>query len=412
MGTALVMGTALLRTAAPWARWLRGAALCVSLFATGCTERYELFPAATNTETPGAPGGSGLGAHQVHSCVARRAEETSTGGVWCWGNNSGFALAQSDPTLLSGPVVVPGLEAGAALSLGGEYGCALSGAGRVQCWGRNDEGQLGVGEFGDRQLPAPATLRDSVDRLSAGSGHACAVTRFGELYCWGRNAERQLGHEDTRENQATPWLVDERRDWTAVSAGDGHSCGIAAGGALYCWGRNTQGQLGLGEGSEVQYGKPTLVDDIGVWSFITAGQRIACGIQTPGSIYCWGDNGEGQLGVGDTAARWTPTRVGAKSDFRALSLKAFHVCAIDAAARLWCWGRNAEGQLGTGDTQFRPSPTVIEPAERFSEVAVGRFHTCVRRLDGAVLCTGQNADQQLGVDTPDRSATFIEVPLP
>lgn len=392
--------------------WFGDVALCVWMLATSaCTERYELFPGASNTETPGAPGGSGLGAHQVHSCVARSAEGAN-GGVWCWGNNSGFALAQSDPALLSPPVLVPGLENTAALTLGGEYGCALGKDGSANCWGRNDEGQLGIGEFGDRQLPSAAKLSDEIDRLSAGSGHACAVTRFGELYCWGRNAERQLGHADTRENQATPWLVDQRHDWAAVSAGDGHTCAIAAGGALYCWGRNTQGQLGLGDGSDVQYGAPTLVDDIGVWSDVTAGQRIACGIQTPGSVHCWGDNGEGQLGTGDTTARFTPTRVGDKSDFRKLSLKAFHVCAIDAAARLWCWGRNAEGQLGTGDTQFRPSATPIEPNQEFTEVAVGRFHTCVRRVDGAVLCSGQNADKELGVDMPDRSSSFVEVPLP
>ncbi len=382
------------------------------VLASGCTERYELFPGANSGPAPGSPGGAALGAHQVHSCLARAGDAQASAGVWCWGSNSGYALGQSDPNLVSGPVRVPGLEQSVALSLGGEYGCALSAAGDVRCWGRNDEGQLGVGEYGDRQAPSAAALPSTIDRVSAGSGHACAVSRLGELYCWGLNSERQLGHEDTRDNQATPWLVDDVQDWSAVSAGDGHTCGIRAGGALYCWGRNTQGQLGLGDGSGVQYGAPTLVDDIGIWSSVTAGQRIACGIQTPGSIYCWGDNSEGQLGVGDNTARWTPTRVGSKSDFRKLSLKAFHVCAIDASNSLWCWGRNAEGQLGTGDTQYRPSPTPIEAGSHFDEVAVGRFHTCVRRLDGAVLCAGQNADGQVGVDMPDRTSTFTQVPLP
>ncbi|MCA9626155.1 MAG: hypothetical protein KC766_00755, partial [Myxococcales bacterium] len=237
------------------------ATLALVALSWGCTERYELFPGATTSERPGAPRGSALGAHQVHSCVARTGD-----GVWCWGSNSGYALGQSDPTLLSGPVRVPGLPDVVALGLGGEYGCSLNASGEIDCWGRNDEGQLGVGEFGDRQAPSTALLPESIDRLSAGSGHACAVSRLGGLYCWGRNAERQLGHEDSRENQATPWLVDAFEDWSDVSAGDGHTCGIRAGGALYCWGRNTQGQLGLGDGSAVQYGAPTLVDDIGTWS--------------------------------------------------------------------------------------------------------------------------------------------------
>jgi alpha-tubulin suppressor-like RCC1 family protein len=389
---------------------LAGLGLC-------CTERYEMFPehggggsggggigsggtgsgvdAQTDVDTGSpvptgpAPTGRSIGAMDEQTCVLRATAP------WCWGSNANGAIGMSDAALLVGPTRVP-TPALVAIEVGGDFVCGLASDGGVWCWGRNDAGQLGSGDFVSRAEPRAVGLPAPVHRLSAGPAHVCAITLGSELWCWGINSERQLGHADLFDNQSLPIRVGSQADWVSVSAGQGHTCAIRDGGSLYCWGRNSQWQLGLGTNEPDQFGEPTLVDDTGVWSRIAADGRMTCGIQNPGRLYCWGDNPAGQLGMGDTVARTTPTQVGTGTSWREVTVNAFHTCALDSTDQLWCWGRGVEGQLGMGDYDSRLVPTKVSAARTFSEVAAGRFYTCALDDEGGVWCTGDNSSLVVG----------------
>ena len=379
----------------------------------GCTEQYEVFPLAgrdagvadaagsAGADTGGvggapSPTGATLGAMDVNACSLE-------GGVaWCWGSNADYALGLSDTTVSAPPTAVSGVTDLVVIGVGLGFACGLGVEGEVWCWGRNASGQLGTGDTTSRPEPQPVLLEAGATQISVGTEHACAITPGGELWCWGENGERQLGNPDLDADQTRPLRVGTWNDWAEVSAGQGHTCGIRVGGSLYCWGRNAQGQLGLGANAPIQLGEPTLVNDTADWTQVAADQRITCGIQAPGALYCWGDNTDGQLGVGDLDARLVPERIGTGSDWRKVAVNALHSCALDGAGTVWCWGRGAEGQLGLGDAEPRLEPTTVEATGSFVDLTLGRFFTCVREEQGAVFCTGRNDDGALGIPNVDR----------
>jgi alpha-tubulin suppressor-like RCC1 family protein len=177
------------------------------------------------------------------------------------------------------------------------------------CWGANDYGQLGDGTTTSRPTPGEVTaLAGRVAHLAAGASHSCAQTPEGELYCWGDNRYGQLGTGD-RTNQPLPKKVVGSADASAkVFAGGAHSCAIHADGSFWCWGDNRSGQLGVGD-TEPRL-TATRVDALG--SDVTAayaGGAHTCVLRTDGSVWCWGNNQYGQLGVAVGSKATSPVRV-------------------------------------------------------------------------------------------------------
>ncbi len=182
-----------------------------------------------------------------------------------------------------------------------------------------------------------------------------------------------------------------------LSVGAALTCVTAqATGALFCFGDNALGQRGVGD-TAAHFG-PTRVDAGTVrWVSAAAGDRHACALATNADAYCWGDNGDGALGTGDTAVHLTPARVEG-SNFRSLSAGDGYTCALDAAGTLWCWGRNGEGQLGQTDAMNQPasSPAPLAVGGQYRQVAAGQGHVCALGIDGGLACWGRNTEGQLG----------------
>ncbi|MFS8067963.1 MAG: RCC1 domain-containing protein, partial [Byssovorax sp.] len=232
----------------------------------------------------------------------------------------------------------------------------------------------------------------------------------------GANGEGQLAQDDpfpgVGVDRGEPVQVGADFDWLLADAGDGHTCGIRAPGSLWCWGRNSDGELGLGAGSPIQTRTLSRTGDAEDWRDVRIGQQTSCGLRGAGSLYCWGGNDFGEAGLGDTARRDVPTRVGDGDDWTVISLDTFHACGVRADGSLHCWGRNIEGQLGLGDADARLAPTRVDMATDWVSVAAGRFHTCALKRDRSVLCTGQNDVGQLGLGDIESRTTFTPVVLP
>ena len=137
----------------------------------------------------------------------------------------------------------------------------------------------------------------------------------------------------------------------------------------------------------------------------------ACATTTDGSMWCWGDNTYGQLGVGDLAMRTVPTRVGAATDWHSTAPSWDHTCALEGAAyQLSCWGRNLGGQLGVGDMVDRTTPTAVSPGTSWVEVHGGSEYTCALRSDDTLWCWGLNTSGEVGVGDTVQRATPTRVP--
>ena len=345
-------------------------------------------------------------AGQDHTCAL-----TTAGAVKCWGRNAFGQLGDNSATNRLTPVDVVGLASGvAAISAGAFHTCALTTAGAVKCWGYNAYGQLGDNSATQRLTPIDVVgLSSNVAAISAGLNHSCALTTAGAVKCWGRNSEGQLGDNSTTQRLTPVDVVGLGSGVAAVSAGGGHTCALTTAGAVKCWGYNAYGQLG--DGGTTQQSTP--VDVVGLGSgvaAISAGQYHTCALTTAGAVKCWGRNSEGQLGDNTTTQRSTPVDVmGLGSGVAAISVGGLHTCALTTGA-VKCWGYNFFGQLGDNSTTNRLTPIdVVGLGSGVAAISAGNYHTCALTTTGAVKCWGNNASGQLGDNSVTNRSTPIDV---
>ena len=205
-------------------------------------------------------------------------------------------------------------------------------------------------------------------------------------------------------DRRTPSAVAGDATWRAVHAEFLDTCGIRTDGSLWCWGRNTTGQLG--DGTREPHGAPRRVGGDADWLSVELGDHFTCGLRADRDLWCWGDHENGAPGRGDRVANPLPERVDLRDDrtsaplaFAAFSVGDGHVCGLATDGTAWCWGK--PGPLGDGAHRHRPAPVRVDvaalaPPPRFAEIVTGTYHTCARAEDGRVFCWGEEDHGQVG----------------
>ena len=318
---------------------------------------------------------------------------TAAGAAYCWG---------VIPTAVGGGVAL------ASIVVGTYHTCGLTAGGAAYCWGDNSYGELGDGTTTARSGSQPTLVAGGLTfaSLTAGLRHTCGVTTGGSVYCWGADDRGQLGDGSIGSTvvRLTPGLV--ASGFVAVAAGQVHTCGLTTGGAAYCWGDNSSGQLGNGDPSGYARVTPGLVS--GGLTFATlavGGGDHSCAVTESGSAYCWGANGFGQLGNGSTANALTPALVATGPTFTAIAPGWNHTCGLTTTAAAYCWGRNDFGEVGDGSTSGRLTPTPVNGALTFTSVSAGAWRTCGLATGGVAYCWG------LGGQLGDGTTTNRSVPV-
>jgi alpha-tubulin suppressor-like RCC1 family protein len=182
-----------------------------------------------------------------------------------------------------------------------------------------------------------------------------------------------------------------------VSSGNAHTCGVTSDNRGYCWGSNSQGQLG--DGTTTDRRTPVPVSGTLRFRQISAGFFATCGVTTDSQAYCWGNNEIGVLGNGTTTPSLTPVRVAGGHLFRHVQVKFEHACALTTTGNhAYCWGSNSYGELGNGTSTFfaTPTPVAVAGGHLFTQVTVGYHHSCGVTTDQVIFCWGYNKEGQLG----------------
>jgi alpha-tubulin suppressor-like RCC1 family protein len=338
----------------------------------------------------------------------RHACGLASGHVFCWGNDPPWTLGQDgfggSQGVSSVPLPIADDAHFSTLAAGTQHTCGIGADGTSRCWGWF---ALSTSEWLMLGGPVSISSDQRFVSLSAGEEHTCAISTDGSAFCWGRNGEGQLGDGTyyvvsqflaQGSVMITPVRVVGGLVFDALTAGAYHTCGIASGGQVYCWGANFSGQLGVDPALSISV-RPLPISNSFSFRSLSAGGNHTCGVTTDDSAYCWGDNADGELGDGTITPRGTPVPVAGRLTFASIASGAHHTCGITTIGEAYCWGGNAAGQLGNGGTSSSALPIAVAGGLHFSSLSAGGDFTCGMATDGYAYCWGKNDKGQLGDGT-------------
>lgn len=410
------------------------------LFAAGAAASLGLALGCSSTST--TPGGTSLtsdaGGESDTGTITTDggADGSSTDGGNTDGSTDGGNADGGD----AGPLALVGSIA--SVVGGPRHTCAVYANGALACWGANDNGQLGLGDVQDRgDSAAPVSALARVDlgadarvaEVALGERHTCARLTTGKVKCWGSGGDGQLGLDSQTKRGAAPGEMGDSlpevnlgtgRTAVQIVAGASHTCARLDNAQLKCWGRNSTGQLGLGDtqfrGEQPGQMAALPAVDLGTGrtaAEIGAGGSHTCARLDNGAVKCWGANASGELGngngngsvgfkAGQMGDALVPVALGTNRTAAALSVGFAHGCAKLDNGQLKCWGANSTGQLGLGDQQSRGLITAqlgdnlpavdLGAGRTVVAVSSGQEFNCARLDDMSVKCWGNSFYGQLG----------------
>ena len=231
------------------------------------------------------------------------------GNAYAWGYNAYGQLGAGTSTPASSPVLVVGGLTFKSFGCMGSTSFGITPAGSLYAWGYNGYGQHGVGDLTTRSSPVAVLGGHKFYKCSVSNNSPVvfAITPAGTLYSWGYNVNGQLGLGDVTP-RSSPVLVLGGLTWSSVPIAGDSALGLATSGTAYAWGYNAYGQLGLGD--VAPRSSPVAVLGGLTWSHVSCdGSDAVLGVTTSGALYSWGYNSNGQLGLGDITSRSSPVAV-------------------------------------------------------------------------------------------------------
>ncbi len=303
--------------------------------------------------------------HQ-HTCVV-----LDDGTARCWGDNFYGQLGNGEDGVADRvPQTPQGFGSTGSvtdIACGEEFTCAIRTDGTVECWGIGGSGQIGHGAFSGITTPYPTSPTISAIDIALGGMAACALLQDGSVKCWGNNDYGQLGIGSyggssyfSPQTQSSGALGGKATSifmsWYPGTNYD-HVCATMENGDVMCWGWNSNDILGLGNGDNpAAISSPTISPSMSsVTQDVTMGGEHTCIVYNiGGGVGCFGDNYYGQF-AGTSPYAWSPIGSSAAN----ISTGYRHTCAVMDDDSVYCWGANGNGQLGTGNSLTQSEPTLI-----------------------------------------------------
>lgn len=279
------------------------------------------------------------------------------GQVQCWGDGDNGELGNGATVDSASPVNVSNINSAIKVGVGQFHACAVLSKGTVECWGNNFRGQLGTTtvDFESSVPVAVDNVTTAVD-VFLGSQTSCAILSDGKIHCWGSSQDGVIPPVD----DVTPATVTGLENVTDMALDVQNGCAVDQG-DLICWGRNTFGQLA---DPDIDKRTPTHIEELSDVVAVGLSDKTVCAATDDGNtpeVYCWGTNSNGNLGVGDESRPRSnvPLKVHALGSVDQFTYYGNHFCALSKPRTVSCWGLNTFGEIGNGTRGFLASPNDI-----------------------------------------------------
>ncbi len=337
------------------------------------------------------------------------------GTLWAWGSNLNGSLGLGDKVNRNYPVQVGTDTDWVDISTGAFHTLALKEDGTLWAWGFNDVGSTGTGKTEQYVLvPTQVGTDSNWLEISAGYGHSLAIKKDSSLWAWGFNFAGQVNGSG-KQAIMTPVLVNDSLNWKQVEAGGLHSTAIQSDGHLWTWGFNGNGELGNGSTRKVT--EPELIDSSHTYLMVSAGFQATYAIRSDSTLWSWGFNGNSELGIDTTLTHSTiPLQIGRDSNWTWVVAGSVYGFAMKIDSSLYAWGSNTLGQLGLGDKINKKTPqqvgdahwsTIAAATGAITQQGIFGAHTLGLKGDNTVICgTGANYIGQLGDSTSTSRLLF------
>lgn len=332
--------------------------------------------------------------------------------LWGWGKGENATLGNNTTDNVSSPVQIGDGTTWATLSVQ-NFVVAVDADGKLWAWGFGGNGRLGNGATVEQSSPIQiGTLTDWAMASGGSGGHSLAVKTDGTLWAWGNRGQGRVGDGTNPSiDVSSPIQIGTLTNWASVVASSDHSLAVKTDGTLWAWGDRGSGRVGDGTDPTKDVSSPIQIGSDTDWSSVSAYGNSSFAVKTDGTLWSWGDNGQGELGTGTapTTDVSSPVQIGGLTTWASVSAGDTHVVALKTDDTMWVWGNGAEGRTGQSDTVDVSSPIQIGTLTTWASISAGFNHSTAIKSDNTLWTWGNNAVGPLGDGTKNNRSSPIQI---
>lgn len=279
-------------------------------------------------------------------------------------------------------------------------------------WGRNGYGQLGDGTTTNRSSPVQTLMSGKQwINVACGWNHTIGIDKNGYLWSWGYNSSGQLGNNSSMGfgvGVSSPVQEITQSTWKHASAGDNHTIAIKTDGTLWAWGSNSSGQLGIN--TTVGVSSPVQIITGGSWTTTACGRDHTAAIKNDGTLWLFGASARGELMQNNGSYYSSPVQEITKSTWRSVKCHKYVSIGLKSDGTVWGCGRNQDGELGDGTTTNRSSPVQwLAKTNDWAAISSGYTRTFAIKTDGTLWGTGRNLFGSLGTNGGSDKSSPVQI---